>query len=255
MYKIEHKEIMLFGNSDGSFKSNNREHSKFNRISKIAKNYNKIYAKLISFLKNEKNPLKQKLAYGCMLLLKCGIRIGNEKSSEGYVSKIKGFEGQLVETYGLTTLKPQHVSFKDNKMFLDFVGKKLVEQSIEINEQLLIEYGQKFYELNKNKETWLNIDAYELTKFVKKVIGKRFTPKDLRTLRGNIEAFKISEEISKRQTLEKKKEIKKELKEICEKTSEYLGNTPAICKKSYIDKRLLEYHYKLRYNYEKIQNK
>jgi len=240
-YKIKDEEIVLFGNTNGSFKSNNRTISKFNRVSKIAKDYNKIYSKLIGFLLG-KNELKQRLSYACILMLESGIRIGNEKSSEGYTSKVRGYEGQKVQTYGLTTLKPEHIKFENDKLYLDFIGKKLVDQLIEIDNQLLIEHGKRFYELNKDKETWLCINNYELTKFIKKYIGRKFVPKDLRTLTANIKAYKVSKDIFNREKPNKRKEAKAEVREICEKTSEFLGNSSQICKKSYLDKRLLEWH-------------
>ncbi len=240
-YKINNDEILLFGNTNGSYKSNNKTTSKFNRIAKIAQNYNEIYAKLINFLKG-KNELKQRLSFACLLMLESGIRIGNEKSSEGYISKVKGFEGQEVQTYGLTTLKPEHIKFENEKMYLDFIGKKLVDQYIEVNNHLLIECGKKFYELNKDKETWLEINNYILVKFIKKYFGKKFIPKDLRVFRANVEGFNVSKEIMNREKPLKRKEAKTEIREICEKTSEVLGNTPQICKKSYLDHRLLTFH-------------
>ena len=180
-------------------------------------------------------------------MFECGIRVGNENSAEGYVTKIKAIEGQFIQTYGLTTLKPEHITFNNDKMFLDFLGKKAVHQSIEINDKFLIEWGQFFYEKNKEKETWLDISNYDITKFVKKYIGSKFVPKDFRTITANRIATKLHEEISERDKPQKKKEAKKELKEIVEKTAEFLGNTPGICKKAYIDNRLLEFHYKQRY--------
>ena len=239
--KINNEDVTFFGNVNGSYKSNNKVISKFNRIVKIAQNYNKIYSKLINFLKG-KNELKSRLSFACLLMFESGIRIGNEKSSEGYISKVKGYEGQEVQTYGLTTLKPEHIKFENDKLYLDFVGKKLVDQLIEINNPLLIEYGKKFYELNKNKETWLSINDYELTKFVKKYFGRKFIPKDLRVLRANITGFNVSKDIMLRDKPLKRREAKAELKEICERTSEVLGNTPQICKKSYLDSRLLSHH-------------
>lgn len=115
-YKINDEDILLFGNINGGYKSNDKTASKFNRVAKIAQNYNEIHTKLIEFL-NGKNELKQILSFACLLMLESGIRIGNEKSSEGYISKVKGFEGQEVQTYGLTTLKPEHIKFENEKMY------------------------------------------------------------------------------------------------------------------------------------------
>jgi DNA topoisomerase IB len=133
-------------------------------------------------------------------------------------------------------------------MYLDFVGKKVIKQFIDVDNEILFEWGQYFKIKNKDYETWLNITNYELTKFVKKYVGRKFVPKDMRTLRANLEAYNASQNIiSTRELPKKKSEVKKEIKEICEATSEVLGNSAAICKKSYIDNRLFLYHMNKRY--------
>jgi len=258
--KINNEEVMFFGNPQGHFKSNNRIASKFNRVTKLAIDYNQLYSKLISFVKNDTKAKRKNLAYACLLMINSGIRVGNESSAEGYTTKIKELEGQFVQTYGLTTLKHEHVTFEnvvdvdddltvyDSFMYLDFIGKKSVKQSICIIDPFLIKWGKYFYDLNVGKETWLNITNYEITKFVHKYIGSKFVPKDLRSLKANIEAFKIHKNILATKLMpSNKKEAKQEVKEIVEKTSEYLGNTPAICKKAYVDPKLLEYHLNMRY--------
>lgn len=246
-YNINNEEIMFFGNPNGHYRSKDRVASKFNRVAKIAQSYNEIHTKLLNILNDNKLEEDGRMAFACLLMFHSGIRIGNEGSAEGYTSKVRGHEGEIVQTYGLTTLKPEHVSFKDNKMYLDFIGKKMVGQSIEIEDSNLVTYGIMIYELNKQKETWLSVEQYDLTKFIKKHLGKKFVPKDFRTLAANVKAYKISKEIATRELPQKKREAKNELKEICEKTSEYLGNTPGICKKAYIDERLLSHHMEQRY--------
>jgi DNA topoisomerase IB len=255
---INHEEILFFGNPNGHYKSGDRIVSKFNRTAKLAQNYNELISKFKSFIVSGTKSKRKNCAYACLLMFYSGIRVGNEASAEGYTTKVKGLEGQQVQTFGLTTLKPEHVMFEEicdadddtrvyKTMYLDFVGKKSVKQYITISDPFLIEWGEFFYKQNKEKETWLDISSYEITKFVKKYIGRKFVPKDLRTVKANLEAYKIHRDILTRPLPQKKSEVNKETKEIVERTSEYLGNTPQICKRAYIDNRLLNYHIKQRY--------
>ena len=127
-YKINDENIMCFGKPNGHYKSKDRIASKFNRVAKIAQSYNEIHARLLNILDYKQLEEDGRMAFACLLMFHSGIRIGNEGSAEGYTSKVRGHEGEIVQTYGLTTLKPEHVSFKDNKMYLDFIGKKMVDQ-------------------------------------------------------------------------------------------------------------------------------
>src|SRR5579863_10210435 len=96
-------------------------------------------------------------AYGLLLMMETGIRVGNESSAEGWISenqivarksnKEKGIKkgdviwqhekfGELVQTYGLTTLLNKHVRLKKDKLILSFTGKKLVDQRLTVKNDI-----------------------------------------------------------------------------------------------------------------------
>lgn len=236
-YIIEGNRITVFGKHKGS------NSNKFNRVAKLASMFKEIDDKMNGFIKRGGVSAHSRCAIAIRLMLHTGIRIGNEGSAEGYMTKPHPYskaEPKFVQTYGLTTLKREHTLIKRGIMYLNFVGKKQVENSFTITNGLVAQV--KMLLAKTDTDTLFDVTAYELTKFIKKYIGKQFTPKDLRTLRANIEAWKIYDTISTRPIAATKKEFKNEVKEILAHVSECLNNTPGVCRKSYIDDMLFQYH-------------
>jgi DNA topoisomerase-1 len=249
----------LGGNSKGKFKGKDKETSKYNRVAKIQQNYQEIDSKLREFCSVKGITERKACAFAVLIILETGVRIGNEDSAEGYVSKAKKTEGQTLQTYGLTTLLKKHVSFleidgKLAEMSLDFVGKKSVDQYMTITDPFLVEIGKQFYDHNDERleDRWLtNSDGTEINKmdvhrFVKKSIGNGFSPKDFRAFRANVEAAKLSNSIlswNKNSKSVAKKDVNNEIKSIVTDVSKVLGNTPAIAKKAYINPEILRKHW------------
>lgn len=176
-------------------------------------------------------------ALACKMMMHTGIRIGNESSSEGYMtnphpnSKKKP---EFVKTYGLTTLLPNHIQVQRGKAYVNFLGKKSVENSFCI-EGTLAKQIKEVLSTVSDGETFLEVTAYELTKFIKRYVGRKFTPKDFRTMRANMYANEKMHLLMKHEAPTTKREYNAEVREVCEYVSEKLNNTPGVCKKSYID--------------------
>ena len=231
-YKIGTEKITFYGKAKGSNKN------KFNRVNKLASMYNELHSKLINIAERGYDSCTEnyRCAVATILLMETGIRVGNEDSAEGYHTKphphAKDQTVKFVKTYGLTTLLKQHVKVKKDLVMFDFIGKKQVENSYIVPKHLTKYIKQ--VALN-NTEPIFGITDYQLTKFIKRYVGKQFTPKDFRTLRANILA---EQKISNYDYPATKKEAKQIVKEVAEYVSSKLSNTPAVCKRSYINEFL-----------------
>lgn len=176
-------------------------------------------------------------ALACKMMMHTGIRIGNESSSEGYMTNPhpnSKKEPEFVKTYGLTTLLPNHIQVQRGKAYVNFLGKKSVENSFCIGGTLAKQIKEVLSTVSDG-ETFLEITAYELTKFIKRYVGRKFTPKDFRTMRANMYANEKMLELMKHEAPTTKRDYNAEVREVCEYVSEKLNNTPGVCKKSYID--------------------
>lgn len=230
---IDKKKIALLRSDKGHYGD------RFNRIVKLAKNYYELLTKFDGMIERgqQNNTEIFQCALACKLMMLTGIRIGNEDSASGYVSKRK--DVGTISTYGLTTLKKSHVKKLKNKIVFEFIGKKGVAQKITITDSLTRQ--QIICALDNANDTLLYINDYSLRKFVKKYVGSDFIPKDFRTLRANIEAQLLLNNFSKSTKVTTKKQLKSECKQIAEHVSTVLGNTPAMAKRAYIDPKFWEY--------------
>lgn len=235
-FKIGKETISFYGKKRGS------NSNKFNRVNKLASNYNNLHEKFLNMAERGKNSCTEnyRCSIAVLLLMETGIRVGNETSAEGYNTvphpHNKNQESKFVQTYGLTTLLREHVINKGKEVKFNFSGKKQVENWFTVPTDIK-KYVIDIYN-NCECDPLFGITVYQLTKFIKKFVGKEFSPKDFRTLRANIYAEKFLFSQLKYTECETKKQKKETVKVVCEAVSILLNNTPGVCKKSYIDDNL-----------------
>jgi DNA topoisomerase-1 len=183
------------------------------------------------------------------LMLECNFRIGNEIGEKQY------------QSYGLTTLKNKHIKIENNKIKIDFIGKKGVENICELCNPTLQRILSKLkQESRKNDDSIFTIKATEFNDYLKNHFD--CTSKDIRSwmanmiyiyyltkivkknYRNNLEAIIPSMNKNKNKLKEKDKRKmeklrKKIMKEAIEETAIKLHHTPGICKKSYLFEPIL----------------
>ena len=88
-----------------------------------------------------------------------------------------------------------------------------------------------FYDEEGNEQ---DVKAYHVNEYIQDISGEKFTAKDFRTWGGTkLAAEKITEFKKKDDKKQRKKNITKMVKEV----AKTLGNTPAVCRGSYIHPR------------------
>lgn len=225
------------GNPRGSFA--NKEH----RAQRLVNNWNRLERKMVSFIEQGNGTtLRARCAYGVLLMMETGIRVGNESSAEGYIceNKYHPLYGKEVRTYGLTTLLSSHVS-KNGAIRIRFTGKKGVEQYLKTSHPVLMEW---FRTVQKHEfayeDSFLGIAYADLVWFVKRYVGRKFMPKDIRTVRVNIEFIKRMSTLNgELEHVTTKSSMKKILSEKIAETAEHIGHTKSVCKSAYISKQLI----------------
>lgn len=233
--------IDIFGQEYGFCRSAKCSYKdKHNRMVKLAFRFEELSNKFDGMIeRGQYTSSNARLALACKMMMYTGIRIGNEGSAEGYMTKPHPFskeEPKFVQTYGLTTLMKEHIECKGRKVFIHFLGKKHVDNTFTLT-GVLARQVRMLYKLYDGN-TMFGITDYQLTKFIKKYVGRQFTPKDFRTMKANMLAYEKFEEICERELPSTKKEYNAEVKEIATYVSEHLNNTPGVCKTSYIDSYL-----------------
>ena len=196
--------------------------------------------KLPEFRKNIAKDLRRKelderkvLAISINVMQKTLIRVGNEEYKNLYGS------------YGLTTLRDRHIQINGSKLSLSFKGKKGVKHDIVFTDKRLADLvkkcrdipGQELFQYYTPQGDRRSIDSGKINRYIREVTCCDFTAKDFRTWSGTLETLRqlAGFDYPENETL-KKKIIVTAIDQVAAK----LGNTRAICKKSYVFPALID---------------
>jgi len=204
-----------------------RNHTKFYRMLQFGKVIPQIRLQLEKDLSVQGLPLKKILATVVSLMERTNIRVGNNIYEKLYGS------------FGLTTLKDNHVEIKGNNVKFTFKGKKGVQHAISIKNKKLAAIVQRSKEIpgkelfqyfDENNERH-SIDSGMVNEYIRELSGADFTAKDFRTWAGTVNAFLAFKEagIAETDTV-----AKKNIVEALDKVATQLGNTRTVCRKYYV---------------------
>lgn len=199
---------------------------KFKDLIEFGKNYKKIFDKIQKDLYTTSETKEKQIATILMLIIECDFRVGNDKYTRDNKS------------YGATTLEKRHVKSKSGKIYIDFIGKKGVKNTCELkNKKLIKNIKTKKKSLKKNdrifkyriNDKYYNINSSDVNKYLKNMGD--YSTKYFRTWSANVSLIKLLKQ-------------NKTLKESVEETANKLHHTSAICKKNYLDPKLINYYEK-----------
>jgi len=167
------------------------------------------------------------------VLQKALIRVGNENYK------------QLYGSFGLTTLRDKHVKINGSKITMNFIGKKGVQQNVELNDLSLAKLvkkcrdipGQELFQFYSNGKEHKGIDSGKINNYIKEITGVDFTAKDFRTWGGTLEAMRQFAKCEVNEPI--KANTKKNIVQVLDCVAKKLGNTRAVCKSSYVYPLLL----------------
>lgn len=162
------------------------------------------------------------------------FRIGGEEYANGNGS------------YGLATLEKRHVRLlRDDRLVFDYVAKSGKRRLQGIVDPLVYETaaelkrrrggGNSF--LAFREERWTVVRSDDINTYIKELAGPDFSAKDFRTWHATVLAA-VGLGISTRAT--SKTARKRAVSRAVQEVAQYLGNTPAVCRASYIDPRVVD---------------
>ena len=212
-----------------------RDQMKFDRVTQVARKLSKTRAAVLEHIALDGMPFERAAATAVRLLDLGYFRIG----SDAYADENGSF--------GLTTLERRHVSRRKNKLVFCFTGKSGVEHCIEIDDPLSVAAVETMRRRRgsdarllayKDANRWSALDAARVNEYLRTSTGGEMTAKDFRTWHATVLAaasLAASSEPGDTKT-SRKRAIRNAMVEV----SEYLGNTPAIAKSSYVDPRIID---------------
>ena len=179
-------------------------------------------------------PREKVLACILRILSTCFLRPG---------SQVYADENQ---SYGIATLRRQHVTVRGATVRFDFPGKSGQRQQREMTDrrvarivrELLRVPGREVFKYLVEDGHPVDIRRRHINAYIKEVMGERFSAKDFRTWAGTLIcacALARAGVDSSETRPQRKRKVVAAIKE----TAAQLGNTPAVCRASYIDPGVL----------------
>jgi DNA topoisomerase-1 len=147
-------------------------------------------------------------------------------------------------SFGATTLRNRHVRNAGDAVVLDFRGKSGKRHTIKIDDGRVVRVIRRCLDLPgdvlfqyRDGTTTRSISAADVNAYLKEISGADVTSKDFRTWGGTVRAANF---LWAAERGESRKAARALVREAVKAASQALGNTPAVCRKSYIHPRIFE---------------
>jgi DNA topoisomerase-1 len=209
-----------------------RDRAKFERLAAFARALPRIRARVMRDLAKRSLSRERVLALVLHLLDTTYARVGNEEYARSNGS------------FGLTTLRDRHARITGSSLLFEFRAKSGKMQRLHLSDRKLARMvkacqdlpGQRLFQYLDDGVA-KPITSSDVNAYLREISGDDFTAKDFRTWAGTVLA---AEELCKNASLGQSRRhgVPAAIKAVAVK----LGNTPAICRKSYIHPAVIEGH-------------
>jgi DNA topoisomerase IB len=216
-----------------------RDRLKFRRMHEFARVLPVVRETVATHLEQPGLSRDKALAAAVRLLDRGYFRIGSESYAEQNNS------------YGLATLRKEHVRIDDDGVRFDYTAKGGKRRVVLVRDPqvwpVLRELkarrsgGPELLAYRDDDGSWRDVRSNDVNEYLKEVTGGRFTAKDFRTWHATVlAAVALSARVDVRPSITaRKRAVSSAIKEV----AEYLGNTPTVCRQSYIDPRVLDRYF------------
>ena len=209
-----------------------QEEAKFKRIVEFGEALPEIRRRVRADLKRGELDREKVLATMVRLIDQGFFRVGNDASAKSE------------STYGLSTILGKHVTVSGDTLMFDYVGKWRKKHRRVVRDKDVAAIVARLKKL-KGPELFkffsgdrvVDVKDRHVNDYIQSVVGDNFTAKDFRTWAGTL---LCSIALAMQGQADSKTARRRKLRKAVVTTSEQLGNTPAVCKKSYICPRLMD---------------
>lgn len=183
--------------------------------------------------------------YGRERVLACAVRLLDRGffriGSEGYAEEN--------QTYGVATMRRRHVDVTGETVTFDYEakgGKRRVQTIMDPDLAKLIraldsrQGGGRELLAYKAKGEWRDVRSDDINAYVRETSGGEFSAKDFRTWNGTVLAAVALAAYAREREVETKAARTRAKNLAVKQVARFLGNTPAVCRASYIDPRVLD---------------
>ncbi|MBJ6109186.1 DNA topoisomerase IB [Hymenobacter sp. BT523] len=214
-----------------------RSLTKFSRLRTFGEKLAPLREQLNKDLKRPGLDREKVVALVLTLMDQSFIRVGNKE----YAKK----NGKSKPSYGLTTLRDQHVAIDGADVNFAFVGKKGVPHDVTLHDARLARLvrkckeipGQHLFQYYSADGQRHALESGDVNEYLHRHTGLALSAKDFRTWGGTVKMVECLEAVLREEPeLAPEKVIKKAVKDV----AAGLGNTPTVCSKYYIHPQVVE---------------
>lgn len=162
-------------------------------------------------------------------------------------------------TFGIATLQKRHLTIDGNSLIFCYRGKSSIDQRrvvaetplVEILRELLELPGERLFRYVDETGNVCDVTAQDVNRYLKEILGEKYTSKDIRTWGGTVRAATILADLGPAKS---KREAERTVVLACKLVSTELGNTPSVCRSAYIHPAVIDKYLRGR-TIEKVMRK
>ena len=199
---------------------------KYYRVRQMARDLPRLRARINRDFRR-KGLGKDKVCAGIVRLIGHGFfRVGSERYQKEN------------NTFGITTMRKSHVTVLGEMVEFEYKGKRSITQRNVVFARDLARFisallktpGPRLFRYQENGK-WQNVDSGDVNEYIERIADFPYNAKDFRTWGGTLRAATVLAELGKgKSQTERKKNVVTAVRLVAAE----LGNTPAICRKSYV---------------------
>ena len=207
--------------------------TKFERLPDFARALPKLRRRVEADLNRRGVSREKVLATAVRLLELTLIRVGNAQYAKQNRS------------YGLTTLHKRHLEVDGAALTFAFKGKSGVEHEVRVRDRRLAAMvrrlrelpGQQLFKYRDADGELCAVTSDDVNAYIREAMGEQFSAKDFRTWAGTVSAARALREMDPPAS---PTEAKRRITVCVKAVAGMLGNTPTVCRSSYVHPRVFE---------------
>jgi DNA topoisomerase-1 len=214
-----------------------RDEAKFDHVLEVAAQLPALRKRLCSDMSARGLTRLRVLATVVRLLDMGMFRVGNDQYATGDDP-----------SYGLSTLRPEHVRANGKCMVLEFIGKSGIAHANPVDDPevcaVLRELRRRrrgeqrlFAYWDGSAKRWHEVRSDDINGYLRETSGAELTAKDFRTWHGTVRAATALAAAGRQKSAPKRREV---VSAAMRDVAELLGNTPTVARASYVDPRIVD---------------
>lgn len=206
---------------------------KYYRVRQMGEDLPRIRRRLARDFRGRKLTRERVLAGIVRFLADGFFRVGNERYTKEN------------HTFGLTTLHKKHVRVEGDSVIFDFIGKRSIRHHKTVVDRELARFVEallesprwRLFRYQDDGGEWHDVDAAQVNDYLQSLASFPYSAKDFRTWGGTLRAATVLAEIG---PAESEREANRNVVTAMRLVASELGNTPAICRASYVHPAVIE---------------